>query len=143
MRKTELLQRWYDEVWSNGNLDMIDELFSPDTVAKGLLPEMAMGPGDFRELVHAIHELVEDITVQLPITVEQDDWLSAVAVAQAKRSDTGVPIQATGHVIARFEGDRMVETYNQFDFMSFFEQLGQMPAGTLPACMIGQRLDWV
>ncbi len=44
--------------------------------------------------------------------------------------------------MARFKGGKMVEAYNQFDFISLFEQLGQLPQDTLPICMTGQQLDW-
>jgi len=143
MTKKEILQRWYDEVWCKGNLDMIDELFCPDTIASGIIPEMQMGPQDFRDLIFAVRNLVGDISVALPVTIEQDDWLSAVLIVNTCRNDSGTPIIVTGQVIARFDDGRMVETYNQFDWMSLFEQLGQFPPETLPVCMAGQRLDWV
>ncbi len=143
MTKKELLQLWYDEIWGKGNLDMIDELFRPDSVATGIMPEMRLGPQDFRDLIFAVRQLVGDIRVSLPIAIEQGDWLSALIMVHTCRNDSGAPMVVTGQVIARFEGERMVETYNQFDFMSFFEQLGQFPPDTLPVCMAGQRLDWV
>lgn len=142
MNKKEILQLWYDEVWCKGNLDMIDQLFSADTLANGIIPEMQMGPDDFRDLIFAVRQKVGDITVTLPICIEQDDWLSALLVVNTVRNDNGAPVVVTGQVLARFENGKMVETYNQFDFMSYFEQLGQFPPETLPVCMAGQSLDW-
>jgi len=140
--KKDILQLWYDEVWSNGNLDMIDKLFSPDTIAEGIMPDMHMGPDDMRDLIFAVRELVGPIKVTLPIAIEQGDWLAAVMVVNTTRGDNGGPVLVTGQVMTRFDGDKMVEAYNQFDFMSFFEQLGQMPPQSIPVCMAGQQLAW-
>lgn len=142
MTKTELLQRWFDEVWFRGNLDAIDELFAPSTKANGLLPEMAMGPEDFRELVTVLREHIGDIKVTLVKTIENGDWLAALLQARMNRTDNGAPVEVTGQVIVRFDGDKMTEAYNQFDMISWFEQLGQMPPNTLPVCLTGQMMGW-
>ena len=142
MTKTELLQRWFDEVWFRGNLDAIGELFVPNTEANGVLPEIEFGPDEFRELVKVMREHLGNIRVTLHKTIEQDDWLAALVRARMTRNDNGAPIEMTGQVIARFDGDKMVETYNQFDVISLFEQMEQFPQHTLPICMTGARLTW-
>lgn len=143
MTKTELLQRWFDEVWFRGNLDAIDEMFVPATKANGLLPEIVMGPEDFRELVAVLRAHVGNIKVTLLKTIENGDWLAALVHARMVRTDNGAPVEVTGQVFTRFAGDKMVEAYNQFDMISWFEQMGQMPANTLPVCLTGQGLDWI
>lgn len=37
---------------------------------------------------------------------------------------TGRPVEFTGVAIVRISGGKMVEAWNNFDFMSMFEQLG-------------------
>ena len=142
MSKSDVLREWYDEVWQNGNLDAIDRLFAPDTLAEGLIPEMQVGPEDFRDFVTAFQQLVGPIRVDLPKVVENGEWLAAVIRIETTRADTGAPIHLTGQVMARVQDGKMVEAYNQVDFISLFEQLGQFPADTLPVCMTGQRLGW-
>jgi len=142
MTKTELLQRWFDEVWFRGNLDAIGELFVPNAEANGVLPEIEFGPDEFRELVKVMREHLGNIRVTLHKTIEQDDWLAALTRAQMTRIDNHAPIEMTGQVMARFDGDKMVETYNQFDLVSLFEQMEQFPQHTLPICMTGARLTW-
>ncbi|MFC3616358.1 ester cyclase [Lutimaribacter marinistellae] len=142
MSKAELLKEWYQEVWERRNFDAIERLFNPDTMAEGLVPDMQVGPGDFRDLVMALGHLFGEIEVEIPKIVEGGDWVSALLRFHSTRADNGAPILATGQVMARFDGDRMVEAYNHFDFVSLFEQTGQFPQDTLPVCMTGQRLDW-
>ncbi len=139
---TEILQNWYDQVWVKGDLDAIDTFFEPDLVASGIVPEMQVGRDDFRDLVTAFLAHVGEVEVKLPITVENGDWVSAFLHVHTARGDNGAPIEVTGQVMARFENGKIVEAYNQFDFVSLFEQLGLFPSDTLPICMTGQRLDW-
>ena len=142
MSHADIVKGWYSEVWENGNLDAIDQFFAADTMAEGLIPEMQVGADDFRDLVMAFRHVLGDIKVELPKIVEDDDWVSAILHVSTTRADNGAPIQATGSVFARIKDGHMVEAYNQFDFVSLFEQLGQFPEDTLPVCMTGQRLDW-
>ncbi|MCA0926940.1 ester cyclase [Ruegeria profundi] len=142
MSHADLLRNWFAEVWENGNTDVIDQYFAPETMAQGLIPEMQVGADDFKDLVTAFRHVLGDIKVELPKILEDGDWVSAIVHLKTTRADNGAPLQATGSVIARVRDNRVVEVYNQFDFISLFEQLGQFPKDTLPVCMTGQRLDW-
>ena len=142
MTKTEILQQWYDRVWVDGDLDAIDQFFQPDATAEGIIPEFQVGRDEFRDLVTAFRYHVGDIRVELPKVIENGDWLAAILHVHTSRADNGAPIELTGQVMARFQDGKVVEAYNQFDFISLFEQLGQLPADTLPVCMTGQSLDW-
>ncbi|QBF32080.1 ester cyclase [Thalassococcus sp. S3] len=142
MSKIALLQAWYDDVWCAGNIDAIDRYMNAETVATGIMSEMQMGRDEFRDLVSAMRTLVEEVNVSLPQWIESGDWLAAIISVTAVRVDTQAPIVCTGQVMVRFEDDKMVETYNQFDYLSLFEQLGQFPPETLAICMTGQRLSW-
>ncbi len=142
MSHADIVRGWYSEVWENGNLDAIDQYFAADTMAEGLIPEMQVGADDFRDLVTAFRHVLGEIKVVLPKIIEDGDWVSAILHVSTTRADNGAPLKATGSVIARIKDGRMVEAYNQFDFISLFEQLGQFPQDTLPVCMTGQRLDW-
>lgn len=142
MTKSELLKEWYDQVWVHGDLEAIDQFFDPDTMAEGIIPEMQVGVDDFRDLVTAFRYHVGKIDVKLPKTIENGDWVAAMLHVHTSRADNGAPIEVTGQVMARFKDDKVVEAYNQFDFISLFEQLGQLPEDTLPICMTGQQLAW-
>lgn len=142
MSHADLLRNWFAEVWENGKTDVIDQYFAPETMAQGLIPEMQVGADDFKDLVTAFRHVLGDIKVELPKILEDGDWVSAIVHLKTTRADNGAPLQATGSVIARVRDNRVVEVYNQFDFISLFEQLGQFPKDTLPVCMTGQRLDW-
>ncbi|MBK0328390.1 ester cyclase [Rhodobacteraceae bacterium F11138] len=142
MSKAELLRKFYEDVWVKNNLEAIDLYFAPNTEAGGIIPEMSFGPDEFRELIYAVRNLLGDIDVELPVVIENGEWAAAMITARATRADNGAPVEVTGQTMARFEGDKLIEAYNQFDYVSLFEQLEQLPADTLPICMTGQRLAW-
>ncbi|GAB5438523.1 ester cyclase [Falsiruegeria mediterranea] len=142
MTKSELLKEWYDQVWVHGDVDAIEKFFDPETMAEGIIPEMQVGVDDFRDLVTAFRYHVGEIDVKLPKTIENGDWVAAMLHVHTSRADNGAPIEVTGQVMARIKDDKVVEAYNQFDFISLFEQLGQLPEDTLPVCMTGQQLSW-
>ncbi|MGX9350368.1 ester cyclase [Shimia sp. W99] len=140
MEKRDILQEWYQRVWIDADLDAIDELFSPDTQAQGLLPDLQVGPDDFRELVPMFLDMVEDPKVSLDKVMEDGDWASALYSMRVTNPANGQPVIGSGQLFARFEGDKMVETYNSFDFMSFFEQMGLLPEQSMALCLTGQRI---
>ena len=142
MDKSDILRAWYDEVWIEGKLDAIDTFFRPDTQAAGVVQGMELGADDFRDLVTAMRHRVEDLEVDIPKTIEQDDWLAALLSVRATDRASGAPIKVFGQVFAKFQDGKMIETYNQFDYVALFEQLGQFPANTVPACMTGQTVDF-
>lgn len=142
MTKADILQLWYDEVWSKGNLAAIDELLGEHVVAEGIIPALGVTRDDFSNLVVAIRNLLGPIKVELAQCVEQGDWLAARYVVDTVSEDGGTPVHVSGQVMARFSGGQIVESFYQFDFFSLFQQLGQLPPDSLPVCLTGQGLDW-
>ncbi|WP_197919408.1 ester cyclase [Thiosulfatihalobacter marinus] len=140
MEKRDILEEWYRRVWIEADLDAIDQLFSPDTQAQGLLPDLQVGPDDFRELVPMFLDMVEDPTVSLDKVMEDGDWASALYSMRVTNPANGQPVIGSGQLFARFDGDKMVETYNSFDFMSFFEQMRLLPEQSMALCLTGQRI---
>ena len=142
MTKTELLQYWFDEVWSKGNMSVIDRMYGPDTLSTGVISISSLQREDIHELVTAIRELLTDIKVTFSHKMEQEDWLAVRSVIDAKRSDNGAPVQMTGQMFIRFEGQIIVESHSHFNYMSLFDQLGQIPPDAVPILLTGQAMQW-
>jgi len=92
--------------------------------------------------VTSLRSHLQGISITITHAVEQDDWLAARISFQSACAATGKPVSTTGHVMIRFEDGKMAESFNQFDYISLFEQLGQMPQDTVAACLTGQGLMW-
>ncbi|KIC11207.1 hypothetical protein RA19_07600 [Leisingera sp. ANG-M1] len=140
--KTDILQRWYDQAWTRGDLSALDDYFFPSTTATGVLPSLQLTRADFEAFVTALRSRLERISIRIIHAIEQDDWLAARISFQSCCSATGKPVSTSGHVMIRFEDGKMAESFNQFDYVSLFEQMGQLPQDTVAACLTGQGLMW-
>ncbi|WP_415920537.1 hypothetical protein [Tateyamaria sp. SN6-1] len=139
--KKEILQAWFDRVWSDGDVDAIPMFLAPGATSDGILPDMALTPGDMPELVHMVRKRLGQFQIRVAKTIEHDTWISALIEFNSHVPETGDPIQVFGQIMARFEERQMVEVYHSFDFLSYFEQLGQLPPNTLAVLLAGSRLQ--
>ncbi len=140
MTKADILRDWYTRVWENGDLAAIEDMFHPDTAADGLVPGLALGVDEFKFLVATIQELIEPPRIVIEKTVEQGDWLAGFASMHTRSIDLRHDLKVGGMVMARFDGPVIVEAYNSFDFITFFEQLGLLPDNTVALCLSGERI---
>ena len=132
----ELVRRWFDQVWNRGRADAIDEMFSADGVAHGLSedPEKPLrGPANFR-LFHAeFRKAFPDITVSVEDTIAEGDKVVARCVVRGRHAGdslglaaTQSPVAFTGISIVRIKNGKIVEAWNNFDFMKMYQQLGAL-----------------
>ncbi|UWR41302.1 ester cyclase [Phaeobacter inhibens] len=138
----EMLNRWLQELWVHGNNSILDELLADEAGAVGLIPDIAMKKAEFAVLAEAMRALCSDIQVQITHTVEAGDWVAVRIQVDAVGIHESRPVQATGQIMARAVQGKFHELISQFDFLTLFECLGQMPENTLPICLTGQQLTW-
>jgi len=139
--KVKTLQGWYDEVWIKGDTDAIPRFLAPNARSRGIMGDMPFSIAELTELVTMVRELLGPIEITLPITMEQDDWLSALVEIKSCAADTGDPVHVFGQVIARFDGPKMVEIYTGTDSLTLFEQLGLLPDDAMAIMLSGTRLS--
>lgn len=139
--KVALLEEWFQRVWVDADLDAIGDFFSGEAEAKGLLPEMRIGPDDYRDFVPLVLALVEDIRIDLVNNTENDDWLQSLYKVTARSTSSSAPVVVLGQLSVKIADGKFIEAYNCFDFMGLFEQLGQLPEQSLAICLTGGRLS--
>jgi len=141
MNKTAQLEAFYREVWQEGHLDRVEAYFTLDGQAHGLIPDLDVTPDDLRDLIAVNRARLEQIETRILHTIEDGPWLGALIEMRAISLETGQPISLSGQLMARFSEDgRIAEVYNAFDFLTYFEQLGQFPRDVFPLLLTGQRL---
>jgi steroid delta-isomerase-like uncharacterized protein len=131
-----VIERWFEEVWNRGREEAIDELFAEDGVAHGLADASGgelRGPGGFKPFFRRFRESFPDIEVVVEDTVSEGDRVAArCSVRGRHQSDslgfaaTHQPVEFTGICIVRVRDGKIVEAWNNFDFMSMFRQLGAL-----------------
>ncbi|TCO70612.1 nuclear transport factor 2 family protein [Rhodovulum euryhalinum] len=140
MDRIARLEDWYRRVYIEGDFEAVGTLFTEGTRAEGLMDDMQVGPEDIGVFAMALVNLVTTPRFRIVKAVESGDWLAALIECEAERPSDGKPLRALGQLMARFEGERIAEAYNTFDFVSFFEQMGLLPQHTVAIGMSGQKI---
>ena len=131
-----LVRRWFEEVWNRGRAEAIDEMFAEEGVAHGLADESGAelrGPAHFRVFHRKFRDAFPDIEVVVEDTVSEGDKVAARCTVRGRhRGDslgfkaTDSPVEFTGMTFVRVRDGKIVEAWNNFDFMSMFQQLGAL-----------------
>lgn len=129
-----LVQRWFDEVWNKGRAEAIDEMFDEYGIAHGLSDDPAnpiRGPRDFRPFHTLFREAFPNMMIVVEDTIAEGDKVAARCSVRAKhegeflgRSATDSPVEFTGIAIVRIDNGKIVEAWNNFDFMTLHKQVG-------------------
>ena len=129
----QLMQRWFDQVWNDGRTDAIDEMFAADGLAYGLMdnPTEGIGPSGFRDLHTMFRGAFPDMTITVEDMIAEGDKVAARCSVRGKHEGdhlgfaaTKTPVDFTGMAIVRIRNGKIVEAWNNFDFMRMNKQLG-------------------
>jgi steroid delta-isomerase-like uncharacterized protein len=133
-----IVRRVNDEVWSEGHLDVIDELIADDFVATVVgAPEQIRGPQGFREFVGLYRKAFPDLRITIDEEVAEGETVVTrwTAIGTNEGELMGMPAtgkQATtaGININRISGGRLVEGWGLFDQLGLLQQIGAVPTPT-------------
>ena len=130
----QLVRRWFDEVWNKGRADAIEEMFAENGVAHGLSDDPSQpitGPREFRPFHTLFRDAFPNMMIVVEDAVAEGDKVAARCSIRAKhegdfmgREATQSPVEFTGMVIVRIENGKIVEAWNNFDFMRLHKQVG-------------------
>ena len=129
-----LIQRWFEEVWNKGRAEAIDEMFAVDGIANGLADENGeplRGPDNFKAFFYKFRDAFPDINVVVEDTIAEGDKVAVRCSVRATHQGAGLgfaptqkPVEFTGIAIVRVKDGQIVEAWNNFDFMSLYQQIG-------------------
>jgi steroid delta-isomerase-like uncharacterized protein len=134
------LHRWFEEVWNQGREEAIDEMFAPDGVAHGLKSaegESIRGTEQFKELYRSFRRAFPNIRITVDETVTEGDKIAARCTVRAVHEGDGIgfaatnqPVEFTGLALVRVRDGKIVEAWNEFDFLKMFSQIGALSLNT-------------
>ena len=129
-----ILRRWFEEVWNKGRSDAIDEMFAADGIAHGLSddPEKPMeGPVGFKPFHAAFRGAFPDVEVSVEDLIAEGDKVVARCSVRGKHTGdhlgvaaSNVAVEFTGIAIVRIKEGKIVEAWNNFDFLKMNKQIG-------------------
>ena len=130
-----LVRRHYDELWLKGDLEVADEIYSPDTVGHwGDAPDQRGYPTFEREEVERSNGAFPDTQVTVDFQVAEDDlvvtrWrFEGTHTGPGYGEPTGRHVSVSGIHVHRVVDGRIVEIWAHPNNLSFMQQLGMIPA---------------
>ena len=135
-----LLHRWFEEVWNKRRPEAIDEMLDCEGIAHGLVDESGKelcGPEGFKPFFANFISAFPDLHVTVEETVVEGDRVAARCTVTGTHTGEGIGLAAThrpvtfsGMCMVRLKDGKIVEAWNNFDFMSMFQQIGPvLPPG--------------
>ena len=124
MSTSTLLRQWYDEVWNKANKNFIDEMMHRDVIVHGLDPAgTTKGIEKFKIFYENFRESFPTVHVEVEPLVSNDEFATAYCLVSAKHVK-GNNISFAGLCVARYKDGKLVEGWNNFDFLKMYQQLG-------------------
>ena len=129
-----LVRRWFEEVWNKGRADAIGEMLTEDAIVHGLSEDESKplrGPAGFLPFHAQFREAFPNIEVVVEDQIAEDDMVATRCSVRGKHTGdslgfaaTQSPVEFTGVAITRIKDGKIVEAWNNFDFMKMYKQLG-------------------
>lgn len=124
--------RYFDEVWNQGNLDVLDELLTPDYVNhSSSLPDAPRGPAGVKPIVAAMRAAFPDLHYTIDQLVVGDDGVAARLTLTGTHLGDFFGIPATGRQftttqmnIERMRDGLISEHWRNTDELGLLRQLG-------------------
>jgi steroid delta-isomerase-like uncharacterized protein len=136
MSSTTTARRFFDEIWSQGDLALVDELFASDYVGHPSGPEDTVrGPEGVKAYIGRLRDGIPDLTMTIEDQVADHDKVATRWTAQGTQAGELMGMEATqrtatvtGITIQRFgAGGRIVEGWTNWDLFGMVQQLGSSP----------------
>ncbi|WP_049907621.1 ester cyclase [Haloferax elongans] len=128
----QLVRRSNDEIWGDGNLDIIEGYVADDYVEHNAAsPQTIHGPEGYKENVQIVRSAFPDLEVTTEDVIAEDDKVVTRYTLRGTHEGelmgiepTGKTIEVQGISIGRFEDETVVEGWSVIDMMSMMQQLG-------------------
>jgi predicted ester cyclase len=140
MNSTEVITTWFEEVWNQKKENTISKLMSSQTIAHGLVDEHGnemVGVDNFIPFFKTFINSFPDISVKVLHVATEGNKVAALTeftlphtgkafkVSETKSIEpSGKSHTLTGVAFSIIENGQIKETWNCYDFLGFYSQLG-------------------
>lgn len=126
MTTAELIQQWYDQVWNQANEDYITEKLDSNVIIHGLDSSgTTTGSKNFLDFYRNFKQNFPTVNVEIN-TLTHDEEYATVYCHVTARSTNSREVAFTGLSVVRFREGKIVEAWNNFDFLKMYQQLGHI-----------------
>jgi len=130
--QAKTIDRYTTDVWSKGDLDAVDEIFTADRVRHGPDFEgVSVGAAGHKDLVALYRQSLPDLVLTVEAQVGEGDLVVTRWRARGTNLGptlgvpaTGRPCDIFGFWMHRFEGQRIAEEWVAWDTHGHLQQIG-------------------
>jgi len=129
-----LVRRGYEEIWSQGRLEQIAQLYHPDFVLVDPLIQAVHGPEGYRQYVLGMRLPFPDLCFRLEEQLAEGDQVATRWRAQGTHQGdfmgippTGQTGEITGTTISRIADGKIIEEKSNWDALRLLQTLGLIP----------------
>jgi steroid delta-isomerase-like uncharacterized protein len=131
-----VVRRFLEEIFTAGNLELVDELFAPDYVLHDpVVPDEVSGPEGMKRYVSMYRAAYPDTHFTIEDQIAEGDEVVTRWTGQGTHegelmgiSPTGKQVTVTGIEVDRVVDGKMQETWVNYDALGMMQQLGVVPA---------------
>ena len=133
-------RRLLEEVWSKGNLALLNEIIAKDHInsGPGTLPGLPNGPEGTKQLVTVYRNAFPDVDFTIDDQIAEGDKVVTRWTAKGTHKGelmgtpaTGKSATVTGISVDRLVNGKIAESWNIFDQFGMLQQLGVIPTPEL------------
>ena len=130
-----IIQRYYEEVWNRGRLEVLDELLDPQYINHTpSVPNPPPGPDGLKPIVAAIRKGFPDLHYEIKEIIVNDSMAVARVIMTGTQKDSLFDLPPTGKKITvnqinieKIRNGRVVEHWLVTDELTMMKQLGVVP----------------
>ncbi len=135
-----VVRRFYQELWSEGRLEVADELFAPEFIGHAPGNSLTRGPEGVKRLVGSWRDGVPDMTLEIHAQHAEGSRCVTRFTGRGTHKGTWLGIPATGKevslsgiAITRVIDGKVVSDWGEFDVMGLLQRLGVVKRPGAPA----------
>jgi steroid delta-isomerase-like uncharacterized protein len=126
-----VVQRFYRELWTEGRLEVADELFAPGFIGHAPSNTLTRGPEGVKKLVSEWRAGVPDMELEIHAQYAEGSRVATRFTGRGTHKGewfglpgTGKQISLSGIAITRVVDGKVVSDWGEFDIMGLLQQLG-------------------
>jgi steroid delta-isomerase-like uncharacterized protein len=130
-----VVRRLFEEVWNKGNLQVTDDLFTPNYAHHDTsTPDVGRGPDSEKKRATLYRTAFPDMRLTIEdLIAEGETVMARWSCKGTHKGDlsgippTGTQVSMTGVSVARFTNGKMSEGWVNWDALGLMQQLGAVP----------------
>lgn len=132
--KVAIHRQYNDDIINQGNLDLVDAIFTPNYVDHQPGSPDIHGPAGLKQFISMLRSAFPDVRFTVEDRLVEGDKIAVRWSMQGTNQGefqgippTGRSVTTTGIAIHRFAGNQIQESWDYFDALGLLQQLGVIP----------------